>query len=123
MFITGMAITALAGLGILAIGVLYLAIPQAMAVNFGLPVVPDPDATPWLRLKGIRDLATGIVAFVLLLTAERHVLAGCLLAFTIVPLGDALTILGARGSRPVALLIHGSTAALMLAGAGALLLA
>lgn len=56
------------------------------------------------------------------MTAEPHVLAGALLAFTIVPLGDALTILGARGSRQVALLIHGSTAALMLAGAGAWLL-
>lgn len=122
MLIAGTAITVVAGLGILAVGVFYLVIPQTMAANFGLPIVPGPDATPWLRLKGIRDLATGIVAFVLLLTADPHVLAGCLLAFTIVPLGDALTILGARGSRQAAWLVHGSTAALMILGAGALFL-
>lgn len=40
MLIAGTTIAALAGLGILAIGVLYLAIPQAMAANFGLPIVP-----------------------------------------------------------------------------------
>ncbi len=122
MLITGMTIAALAGLAILAVGVLYLVIPHAMAASFGLPNVPAPDATPWLRLKGIRDLATGVTAFVLLVFAERPVLAAALLAFTIVPLGDAMTILGAGGSRQAALSIHGSTAALMLIGAGALLL-
>lgn len=123
MLIIGVTIATIAGSGILAVGVLYLAIPRTMAANFGLPVVPGAHATPWLRLKGIRDLATGIAAFVLLLAAEPHVLAGALLAFAIVPVGDAMTILGAGGSRQAALFIHGSTASLMLVGAGALLLA
>lgn len=123
MLIIGVAVATIAGLGILVIGVLYLAIPQTMAANFGLPIVPDAQATPWLRLKGIRDIATGIAAFVVLLNAEPYVLAGTLLAFAIVPLGDAMTILVARGSRHAAVFIHGSTAVLMFVGAGALLLA
>lgn len=122
MLITGMAIAALAGLGIFAVGVLYLAVPQTIAASFGLPILPEPEATPWLRLKGIRDLATGVAAFALLFSAERHVLAIALLAFAIVPFGDAMTILSARGSRQAALLIHGTTVTLMLIGAGALFL-
>ncbi len=123
MLFIGMTIAATAGLGILVVGFLYLAIPGAMAANFGLPIVPHPEATPWLRLKGVRDVATGVAAFVLILVADPQILAAVLLAFAIVPLGDAATILIAKGSRSAALLIHGTTAVLMLLGAGALLMA
>jgi len=33
-----------------------------IAATFGLPSLPTVDATPWLRLKGVRDLTTGAVA-------------------------------------------------------------
>lgn len=123
MYVAGMTITALAGLGILTIGILYLTIPRTMAGSFGLPSVPDANATPWLRLKGIRDLATGIVAIILLLTAPTNVLAWTVAAFAIIPAGDAVTILRAGGSRRAAIGIHGVTAALMFAGAAALFIA
>lgn len=120
---TGLVITLLSGLAIAVIGVLYLVRPRAVAAGFGLPVLPSPDATAWLRLKGVRDLTAGIVAGVLLLTAPPVVTGWVLLAFVLIPLGDALTVLGSRGKTWAAWGIHGATAAIMLVGALLLLLA
>ncbi|OAV52982.1 hypothetical protein A6F49_00840 [Enteractinococcus helveticum] len=57
----GYVIAAKAGLGILIVGILYLDIPRQMARNFGFNEVPGANSIPWLRLKGIRDFATGAV--------------------------------------------------------------
>ncbi|MPV35761.1 DUF4267 domain-containing protein [Georgenia subflava] len=119
----GMAIAGLAGVGILIVGLCYLATPRAMAASFGLPTLPEADATPWLRLKGIRDLTTGVVALVLLVLADPHVLAWAVIAFALIPLGDAVTVLRAGGSRAAALGIHGTTVVVMLVGAALLLAA
>lgn len=113
----GLVIAALAGLAIAVIGVLYLVRPRTMATAFGLPTLPHEDATPWLRLKGIRDLTTGVVAGVLLLLAPPTVIGWILLAFAIIPVGDAATVLAARGDATAAWGIHGTTAAVMIIGA------
>lgn len=118
---TGTAIATVAGAGIFVVGALYLLMPRRMAGNFGLPVVPQEDATEWLRLKGIRDLATGIVAGVLILSAAPQVLGAAMAAFAVIPIGDATTIVRAGGSRAAALGIHGATAIVMLAGSVLLL--
>lgn len=118
---TGVLIAAVAGLAIAVIGVLYLVRPRAMATVFGLPVLPHEDATPWLRVKGVRDLTTGVVAGVLLLLAPPTVIGWVLLAFAIIPAGDAATVLVARGDAKAAWGIHGTTAAIMIIGATLLL--
>lgn len=116
MVTAGLLIAALAGIAIATIGVLYLVRPRAVATAFGLPALPEEDATPWLRLKGIRDLTTGIVAAILLLLAPPPVIGWILLAFAIIPIGDAATVLAARGDAKAAWGIHGSTAAIMIVG-------
>ncbi|MGL3150604.1 DUF4267 domain-containing protein [Microbacterium sp. A82] len=113
----GLVIAALAGLAIAAIGVLYLMRPRMMATVFGLPALPHEGATPWLRIKGIRDLTTGVVVGVLILLAPSTVIGWTLLAFAIIPVGDAVTILAARGDVKAAWRIHGTTAAVMIVGA------
>ena len=122
MLTLGTTITAVAGLAILVIGVSYLTKPRAMGAAFGLPALPGTEATSWLRVKGVRDSATGIAAFVLLLTASPHTVGWTLLAFCLIPTGDALTVWFSGGSRRTALAIHASTAALMIVGAIALLI-
>lgn len=112
----GLGITALAGAAIAAVGILYLVRPRMVAASFGLPVLPHAEATPWLRLKGVRDLTAGIAAGVLLVTAPPDVIGWALLAFTIIPLGDAATVLSAHGKASAAWGIHGTTAAIMLLG-------
>src|SRR5699024_607870 len=79
----GLVIAALAGVMIAVIGVLFLARPRTIAMTFGLPALPPEEATPWLRLKGIRDLTTGIVAVTLLLLAPPTVVGWILLAYAI----------------------------------------
>ena|SRR5690625_1446966 len=116
MELAGLMLAALAGLAITAVGILYLVMPRMMAATFGLPVVPHEEATPWLRLKGIRDLATGVVAGTLILAASPTVVGWALLAFTLVPVGDAATVVASRGSAGAAWGIHGTTAAFMLVG-------
>ena len=123
MTIAGTIIATIAGIGIFAVGVLYLTKPRMMADNFGLPHIPHESATPWLTLKGLRDLATGVVAGVLIVSAPSPVLGWAVLAFAIIPIGDAISILVARGSRAAALGIHGATAAAMVVGAVLLLAA
>lgn len=116
MIAAGTTIAILGGAGIAVIGMLYLLRPRAMATSFGLPTIPPAEATAWLRLKGIRDLASGVVAAVLLIWASPEVLGIALLAFAIVPSGDALTVLRARGNITAALGVHGATAAVMVLG-------
>src|SRR5699024_8770989 len=84
---------------------------------FGLPALPPEEATPWLRLKGIRDLTTGIVAVTLLLLAPPTVVGWILLAYAIIPVGDAAIVLAARGDAKAAWDIHVATAVIMIIGA------
>lgn len=121
MELAGLVLAAFAGLAITVVGIVYLVRPRMMAATFGLPVIPHEEATPWLRLKGIRDLATGVVAGTLILAASPTVVGWALLAFTLVPVGDAATVLASRGSAGAAWGIHGTTAAFMLVGVALLL--
>lgn len=114
MEITGIVLASLAGAAIAVIGVLYLVKPRSIAATFGLPVPAQPEATPWLRIKGARDLTTGVVAGVLLWLATPSVVGWAVLAFTLIPLTDAAIILRTRGGNARAAWgVHGSTAALM----------
>ncbi len=113
----GLAITGLAALGIFVIGMLYLVVPRWIADNFGLPSVPSEPDTPWLRLKGVRDVTVGAIAGVLLLTATSTVVGWVLLTAAAIPLGDAAIVIRSRGSVTTALGVHGTTAAMMLVGA------
>ncbi|WP_016699588.1 DUF4267 domain-containing protein [Actinoalloteichus spitiensis] len=121
MVTAGVTIAVLSGLAILTIGALYLLAPQRTAASFGLPSIPAGRDVAWLRVKGVRDLATGVVACALLLTAPTTTLGWAVAAFSIVPAGDAVTVLRSDGRRSAAYGIHGATAVLMLVSAGFLL--
>lgn len=117
----GLIIAANAGAAIFVVGLCYLFTPQAMAASFGLTHLPQQSATAWLRVKGVRDTATGVVAAVLLAVAEPAVVAWCVLAFTLIPVGDTVLVLSNGGKRAVAWGIHGSTAVLMMLSVGLIL--
>lgn len=122
MIVAGLAITALSGLAIAVIGLMYLLAPRTTATSFGLTDIPDTSSTPWLRIKGVRDATCGVVAGVLLLTAPLSAIGWAVLAFALIPLGDAATVLASRGSRVAAWCIHAPTALLMIVGAVFLIL-
>lgn len=108
----------LVAVGIIGIGLMYLIQPQKMTPNFGLPI-PDGGLNTqwWLRLKGARDIASGLVVLAVMAWGSSFVLGIILLIEAFIPLADMTLILAARGSTRAALSVHGLTAALMILGA------
>ena len=108
-------LAALIALAIIVIGGLYVVSPERILGTFGLkPPAPDADTRSWLRLKGIRDVASGLVVLTMMLTADSRLVGIALLVEAIIPLGDMSIILGSGGSKSRALSIHGVTCAVML---------
>lgn len=111
MHYVGIALVILTGLGIIAIGTRFLLAPVASAKNFGLPSWPSAGQDrAWLNIKGIRDIVSGLVLLIPLAMGNLHLTGWLILASTITPLGDALTILKYRGNKATAYGVHGSTA-------------
>jgi hypothetical protein len=115
-------IAALVAAGIMVIGGFYLVSPERIAGTFGLrPPASDADTRAWLRPKGIRDVASGLVLLTMMLAADRRLVGMTLLVQAIIPLGDMSIILGSGGSKSTAFSVHGVTCAVMLV-AGLLLI-
>jgi hypothetical protein len=105
----------LLALAIIAIGLLYIARPLTVMQSFGLPL-PGDDAQIawWLRLKGVRDIAAGLLVLAFMMWGAPGAVGIVLLVEAVIPLGDMLVILAAKGSTKSALSMHGLTAAIML---------
>ncbi len=108
----------LAGLlaaAIIFLGTQYVVTPWATARSFGLPRPADDAVTAsWLRLKGVRDIVSGLTVFALMVWGGPRMVGILLIVAAFIPLGDMSVILAAHGSTRSALGIHGSTALLML---------
>ena len=118
----GYGVSGLVGAGIIFIGARFLVAPQVAAAGFGITTeqrggVPDP----YLAVKGVRDIASGIVVFVLLAAGKPHVLGGYMAAASIIPIGDGIIVLRHNGSKATAYGVHGATAAVVLTTAAVLL--
>ncbi len=108
-------LAALMAVSVIIIGCFYLVFPERMTGSFDLkPPAPDDDTRAWLRLKGIRDVVSGLVVLAMMLTADRRLVGIALLVEAVVPLGDMSIILASGGSKAKAFSIHGVTCAVML---------
>jgi hypothetical protein len=102
-------------LAIIAIGTSYVANPVDTTRSFGLPLPEEgPNIPWWLRLKGVRDIAAGMLVLAIMLWGSARDVGLVLLVSAIIPTGDMMLILAARGKTGSALGIHGITAALMV---------
>jgi hypothetical protein len=108
-------LAALIAVGIIVIGCFYLASPERIIGSFGLkPPASDADTRAWLRPKGIRDVASGLVVLTMMLAADTRLVGMALLVYAIIPLGDMSIVLGSGGSRSRAFSVHGVACAVML---------
>jgi hypothetical protein len=108
-------LTALIAAGIIVIGCFYLLSPERISGSFGLkPPASDADTRAWLRLKGIRDVASGLVLLAMMLTADSRMVGIVLLVFAVIPFGDMSNILVSGGRKATAFSVHGVTCAVML---------
>ncbi len=105
----------LLALAIIVIGCFYVISPAQMTGSFGLkPPAPDADTRAWLRLKGIRDVVSGLVVLTLMATTDTRTVGIALLVFAIIPFGDMLNVLASGGSKSTAFSVHGLTFAVEL---------
>lgn len=118
----GLALAVLGALFIIGIGCGYLFAGSTMATSFGLPDPPAGDAGGFFVIKGVRDLATGLLLFALMTARQWAAVPVVMAVFALIPLGDAVNVMAHRGSLVTALCVHALTAALMLISAALLTL-
>jgi hypothetical protein len=123
MYVALVVVAAVLVVAVAVMGLVYLVAPVASARGFGLPAWPDGPLAAWLNIKGVRDVAVGAGGLVMLAAGGPRVMAWFLLVGALIPIGDAVIVLRYRGSRLLALAMHGATAAVVVALAVALLLA
>lgn len=110
-----LTLAALVSVGIIVIGSYYIASPQRILGGFGLkPPAADPDTLAWLRLKGVRDFASGLTVLTLMLTTDGRTVGIVLLVLAIIPFGDMSNVLASGGRKVTAFSVHGITCAVML---------
>ncbi len=109
--------------GIILIGTRFLWTPQRAATDFGLPHTrPTPHLRPWLSVKGVRDICSGLFLLIVLLGGDTHLHGWIMLAGALTALGDALITKLGGGPATAYYGIHGATAAVMTAAGTVLLL-
>jgi len=105
--------TLLIALGIIFVGARFIISPNAGATGFGIPFISNDDL-PFGRIKGIRDIFSGVVLLPLLMLRMRRATAWVFTSAMIVPATDFLIVLSTNGSSDIShLLIHGLTVAYM----------
>ena len=103
------------GVGIILIGVRFLLDPVAAGAGFGVGTPPADD--PFLAVKGVRDIGSGLILLTLLAMRQPRVLGWVTLAASFIPIGDALIVLAHGGPAYAAYGIHGATAVVAIAAA------
>ncbi|GAA2422083.1 DUF4267 domain-containing protein [Streptomyces pulveraceus] len=101
------------------IGARFLLQPLSAAAGYGVPAKADGDRA-YLTVKGLRDLAFGLLGLALLAFVGARAEAWYMLLVALVPLGDTLIVLRHGGTRAVAYGIHFATAVVVLVSAGLL---
>jgi hypothetical protein len=105
--------TLLIAVGIIFIGVRFIISPGTGAIGYGVHLISNDDL-PFGRIKGIRDIFSGVALLPLLLLRMRKATAWVLTSAIIVPAADFLIVLSANGSSDIShLMIHGLTVAYM----------
>ena len=121
--VIGYVLAGLIAAAIIFLGARFLVAPRVAAAGYGvLADVGQPGTRAYLAVKGIRDIASGLLVIVVMIAGTTHLLGWIILAATIIPVGDATIVLSSGGAKSIACGVHGATAAVMLATAALLLL-
>jgi len=122
MLFTGYALSGLIAAAIIFIGTRFYWGPAAAARDFGIanPPAPLTGFTAWLSVKGTRDMASGLFVALLMANGSPRLLGEFLAVASLIPLGDAASVLRSGGKKAAAFGIHGATAVVMLATAALL---
>lgn len=111
--------TLLVPIGIIAVGINFILNPAGASAAYGIPI-HDPAAFPFMWIKGIRDIFSGLVILPFLLRGDRRTTATLYAVAIFIPFSDGLVILAHLGFAPP-ILIHWGTALYMTIVAAILL--
>ena len=97
---------------IIGIGINFILNPVGATTGYGIPI-HDPAAFPFMWVKGIRDIFSGLVVPWFLWSGDRRTTAILYAMAIFIPFGDGLVILGHLGFAPP-IFIHWGTALYMM---------
>jgi len=104
---------------IIGLGINFILNPVGASTGYGIPI-HDPAAFPFMWIKGIRDIFSGLVILPFLLRGDRRTTAILFAIAIFIPFSDGLVILQHLGFAPP-LYIHWGTALYMMIVAAFLL--
>lgn len=104
--------TLLVPVAIIAIGINFILNPVGASAGYGIPM-HDPTAFPFMWIKGIRDIFSGLVVLTFLVRGDRRTTAILYALAVLIPIGDGFVILSHLGFAPP-ILIHWGTALYMI---------
>ena len=111
--------TLLIPVAIIGIGINFILNPVGASTAYGIPI-HDPAAFPFMWVKGIRDVFSGLVVLTFLFRGDRRTTAILFALAIFIPVGDGLVILAHLGFAPP-IFIHWGTALYMMIVAAFLL--
>ena len=76
----GFYLSGVIAIAIIFIGCRFLLAPSTAAAAYGVPVGVEPHSRAYLSAKGIRDIASGLFAAILMAYGSAHVLGWFMLA-------------------------------------------
>jgi hypothetical protein len=97
---------------IIALGINFILNPVGASTAYGIPI-HDPAAFPYMWIKGIRDVFSGLVVLRFLCSGDRRTTATLFAIAILIPFGDGLVILSHSGVAPP-IYIHWGTALYMM---------
>ncbi|TCC46619.1 DUF4267 domain-containing protein [Kribbella capetownensis] len=103
-------LTVLLGLFPISFGLRFLFDGPGAAAGFGIDPWPTGTAAGYFPVKGIRDVAFGLVILVLFALGERRATGIVMALVALIPIVDMTVVLTHGGSVATALGIHGLTA-------------
>ncbi|KAH7419593.1 hypothetical protein BKA64DRAFT_21373 [Cadophora sp. MPI-SDFR-AT-0126] len=96
---------------IIGIGVNFILNPVGASTGFGIPIY-DPASFPFMWIKGIRDIFSGLVVLWSFWRGDRQIIAALFAMATLIPIGDGFIILSHLGFA-LPIFIHWGTALYM----------
>ena len=104
--------TLLIPVAIIAVGINFILNPVGASAAYGIPI-HDPASFPFMWIKGIRDIFSGLAILAFLLRGDRRATATLYAIAIFIPICDGLVILAHIGFAPP-MFIHWGTAIYMI---------
>jgi hypothetical protein len=104
----------LIAVAIIVLGANFIFHPHAGAAAYGVQI-SNTDADAFLRAKGLRDIASGLVLVCLVAFASSRAVGLFVLTMTVIPMGDAIIVATTGGAPAYAVPMHAVTGLSMLA--------